>query len=79
MVANDAAVVARQAWCWWLLAFTFFGSDARWLVVFGKLQARWKEASMVAVLWCCTGSRAWFVFINVEKMMEDDGSGRCER
>jgi len=39
MVANGAAVVARQAWCWWLLAFTFSGSDARWFVVSGKLQA----------------------------------------
>jgi len=56
-----------------------FRSDARWFVVSGKLQARWKEASMVVVSWCCIGSRAWFVFINAENMMEDDGSGRRER
>ncbi|QCE10610.1 hypothetical protein DEO72_LG10g1841 [Vigna unguiculata] len=35
MVANGAAVVARQAWYWWLIAFAFFVQmhDGSWFLV----------------------------------------------
>ena len=36
MVANGVAVMVHQAWCWWLLAFAFYGSDARWFMVSGE-------------------------------------------